>query len=89
MARRRSQAKREAERLFPHHVDVPVPPGGLGRRINDMVAWCQARLREDAWTQHSHRGEPGPDGVPIDYARFYFADQPNAEAFRTRWLKPL
>jgi len=37
---RESQTHRE--QIFPHHVDMMVPEGGLGDRLNAMHAWHHA-----------------------------------------------
>ena len=31
------------EQVFPHHVDMPVPDGGLGKRLDAMYGWHLAR----------------------------------------------
>ena len=31
------------EQAFPHHVDMPVPDGGLGKRLDAMYGWHLAR----------------------------------------------
>ena len=84
MARQRQPFKREAERRFPHRVDVPMPDGGLGQRLNNMRDWCREHAGE--WGYHDH-GEPGDPGEPRrDYARFYFMTEDDAAAFRRAWL---
>jgi len=40
MARTNTRLKQQAEKRFPHKFDVPVPPGGIGKRLNAMLAWC-------------------------------------------------
>jgi hypothetical protein len=40
----RNRFQRDAERRFPIKVDIPVPPGGLGRRLTDMLDWCHANV---------------------------------------------
>ena len=77
--------RREAELRYPHRVDVPVSVGGLGRRLDDMHAWCREHVGAGGWEQHADR-KRRPGATPIDYARFYFADAEQAEAFRRRWL---
>jgi hypothetical protein len=52
MARTHHPGKRAAEQNFPHRVDVPVPPGGLGNRLNQMLAWCVMNIRAEDWEQH-------------------------------------
>ena len=36
MTRPNPRLKQQAEKRFPHKVDVPVPPGGIGKRLNAM-----------------------------------------------------
>jgi len=83
MPRYKSESNKSiAERIYPHRVDVTVPPGGLGGRLDGMLEWCRQRGCE--WAQHGQRQhEPGQ--VPVDYARFYFARESDAVAFRQRW----
>lgn len=44
MARYKGQiTPRMNERTFPHLVDIVVPPGGLGARLDAMHDWLRAR----------------------------------------------
>ena len=61
---------RDNERAHPYWVDVPIPEGGLGLRLNEMHDWH--RLNGMAIRHGS-----GGHGV----ARFCFPDQANAEGF--------
>jgi len=36
MTRTKYPARREAERRYPHRVDIPVPRNGLGKQLSDM-----------------------------------------------------
>ena len=74
--------------LPPPRPDVPIPGAGLGRRLTDMLEWCRESVASGAWEQH-HRSERRMDEVPVDYARFYFANAADAEAFRRRWQSSL
>jgi len=47
----RNSFQKAAERKFPIKVDVPVPPGGLGRRLTDMLDWCHANVAAGGWAQ--------------------------------------
>lgn len=85
MAHSRNPGKRAAARRFPHHVDVPVPPGGLGNRLNEMLAWCRANVAAGGWEMHGH-SEKLVGKIAIDYARFYFLRAYGANLFRWRWL---
>ena len=80
----RNTFKRDAERRFPHRVDIPVPRSGLGRRLTDMLQWCHAHLADDAWAEHG-RSEKRKGEAPRDFSRFYFANAADAETFRKLW----
>jgi len=71
--------RREAERRFPHRIDIRVPALGLGGRLSAMLTWCRQNLRAGAWDMHWQAA------IPPDYVRFYFMSEANAEAFRRRW----
>lgn len=75
--------KDAAEAKYPHRVSIPC--GGTGRRLTDQLGWCHQYVVADAWDYHSHR-ERRRDGTFVDFARFYFANEADAEAFRRRWL---
>jgi hypothetical protein len=62
------------ERDFPHHVDILVPDGGLGKRLDDMYAWHHARGIQ-AMHGRGRRDESGRD-----YVRWCFADPAIAAA---------
>lgn len=86
MARTHNPGKRAAERRFPFHVDVPVPTGGLGNRLNEMLAWCRVNIAAGEWEQHgASTKEPGQ--IAVDYARFYFMTEADAGLFRWRWMR--
>jgi len=62
------------EEEYPHHVDILVPPRGLGRRIEAMY---------DFHTQHgikAHRGKARYDAKG-SLIRWYFADPSLAALF--------
>ena len=83
----RTAAKRDAERRFPHKVDMRVATDELDVRVRGMVAWCWQRAEPGAWEQHGHDGfsRRGDGGLSPDVVRFYFMDARVAEAFRGRW----
>jgi len=58
-----------------------VPGSGLGQRLTDMLSWCRENVTAGAWDQHGH-SERRKGEAPIDYARFYFANEADAAAFR-------
>jgi hypothetical protein len=78
--------KDEAERRFPHKVDIPVPGNGLGRDLTAMLDWCRARVPQPAWAYHGHTARPSKRAAPVHSARWYFLKEADAEAFRGRWL---
>jgi hypothetical protein len=86
MARVHYETRLAAERSFQHRVDIPVPLGGLGNRLNEMLVWCRANIAAGEWDQHG-RSEKALGQVPIDFARFYFMTGADADLFRWRWLK--
>ncbi|KCZ63949.1 hypothetical protein L53_05480 [Hyphomonas sp. L-53-1-40] len=40
-------------RDFPHHVELPIPPFGLGKRLDIIAAWLNTNIGPD-WRSHSH-----------------------------------
>ena len=83
----RYPARREAERRYPHHVDIPVPSGGLGKRLADMHDWCHDHVAAGEWEAHGHSDDRRDErGIHIDFARFYFMHKADAEKFRREWL---
>jgi hypothetical protein len=48
MARYHYQTRRDAERQYPHRVDIPVPSMGLGKQLNHMLEWCGEHFTD--WT---------------------------------------
>jgi len=84
MTRIRYPGRLAAERRFPHHIDVPVPGSGHGRRLTDMLDWCRDNVAAGAWAEHGH-SERRKGEAPADFARFCFADEMAAAAFRRRW----
>jgi len=75
-ARARTSRSR-IDRDYPHQVDIEVPEGGLGKRLNAMHRWC---------------GERAPDYVTVsvnDYprqaVRFGFRSDGAARRFASRF----
>ena len=86
MARRRLDSFRyAAEQRFQHKVDMEVPVGGFGQRLNEMHDWCRENAAPDDWAEHSYREKLTPGQVPRDYARFYFEHSAMADLFVTVW----
>ena len=75
---RGQQSTKAVERDFPHIVEIEVPSGGLGTRMNLMSDWHKARGIE------SQRGQ-GRYEEPTWFARWCFADQATAEAFHAEF----
>ena len=47
--------RRQVERRLTYTVDIPAPAeGGLGQRLDDMIAWCRDNLAADDWAQFGH-----------------------------------
>lgn len=63
------------ERNFPHHVEVAVPLGGLGRQLDAMYEWHRARGILD------QRGRSRRDENGCNYILWCFADGATAGAF--------
>jgi hypothetical protein len=66
------------EREFPHHVEIIVPPGGLGRRLDDMYNF---HIQHYIKPQRGH-GTHTADGSVI---RWCFADANLAEEFASKF----
>ena len=87
MTRANYPGRRAAARNFPHHVDIPVPRTGLGMRLTEMQNWCFDHVEAGKWEEHAHSDERrDSDGIRIDFCRFYFMDETDAERFRRKWL---
>ena len=55
-----------------------MPRTGLGKRPSDMHDWCH---------EHAHSDDRrDADGIRIDFCRFYFMDEADAERFWREWL---
>jgi hypothetical protein len=76
--------KRAAEAEFHYHVDVPLL-GGLGR-LRTMLNWCGAHVAAGAWDMRRHC-ERRKGARSLEYARFYFTTDADAEAFSRRWAQ--
>ena len=50
-----------------------------------MLDWCRANIAAGEWDQHGN-SEKQPGQVAVDFARFYFMTEADAELFRWRWL---
>lgn len=66
---------------FPHHVDIVIPPGGLGTRLDAMYEFhAQRGIRP----QRGH-GKHNADGAVI---RWCFADANLAANFASKFKAP-
>jgi hypothetical protein len=75
MGRYKGRASRKTfEREFPHIVEIAVPAGGLGRRLDAMHAFHTDR-GIDACLGRGRREDNQ------DYLRWYFADAHTAASF--------
>lgn len=64
------------ERDFPHRVELIVPEGGFGNRLDDMHEWHHAR------SIRARFGHGRRDKECRDYVTFCFADAAMADSFR-------
>ena len=70
------------EQEFPYHVEIIVPPGGLGTRLDQMYDF---HAQHDIKPQRG-QGRHDADGSVI---RWCFADASLAEAFATKFATTL
>ena len=83
MSRYKGRASAKAiEKDFPYHVDIAIPFGGLGKRINDMYAFHTLLGIESK----SGLGRHDANGSVI---RFCFADENSAAAFANEFAENL
>ena len=69
------QTKRQDARDFPFIVEIAVPPGGLGKRLNAMHAFHNQRGIQVVHLHHRHDDDKG------DYLLWCFAHHAIAEEF--------
>jgi hypothetical protein len=75
MTRYKGQLKASrTEKEYPHHVDIIVPPGGLGRRLDEMYSF---HAQNGITPQRGH-GTHNADAAVI---RWCFADHAVAQSF--------
>lgn len=63
---------------FPYHVDVPVPPMGLGKQMDVIEAWLRQVMGAE-WREH------GAGGGHNHVARYMFRTRMDAERFEAAW----
>jgi len=68
---------KQIERDFPHSIDIPIPEGGLRRRLDQMHEWHLVR------GIHAKLGSAG-----LWTARFCFSDPATAEEFARAFRDP-
>jgi hypothetical protein len=51
-----------------------------------MLIWCRQNVAAGMWAQHGHFERLTARAVPAVSARFYFATEADAEAFRQQWM---
>ena len=67
-------ATKSTERNFPHIVEMAIAPGGLGKRLDAMHEWLNAReILSRRWRGRYNEG--------TFYIRWCFAEAATAEAF--------
>ena len=49
-----------------------------------MLDWCHTNVAVGGWAQHGHQVRKKGER-PLDFARWYFANGADAEAFRRLW----
>ena len=69
------------ERKFPHRVEMIVPEGGFGKRLDEMHEWHRARSLRARFA----RGRR--DANNRDYVTFCFADAAMADSFRASFKR--
>ena len=78
--RKGERTARHIDREFPHQVEVKIPEGGLGMRLNAMHDWAKLRAGEDYRTR-SVRGTGGGDQA----MRWCFRSPDLAAVFAAEW----
>ncbi len=75
--RRARITHRHIDRDYPFQVEIIVPEGGLGTRLDQMHAWA-ARCCPDYQTRSAGR-------FPVEMMRFCFQDADAAKAFKSQF----
>ena len=63
------------ERNYPHHVELILPEGGLGKRLDEVYSWHSDRGLQ------ALSGKGRRDEYNRDYITWCFADAESAKAF--------
>ena len=69
------------ERKYPHRVEMIVPEGGFGKRLDEMHEWYRARSIKPRFA----RGRR--DQSNRDYVTWCFADAAMADSFRASFIR--
>lgn len=75
------------ERDFPHIVEIAVPPGGLGKRLDKMYDWHRARSIQDQ--RGSSRREEGRDFISWCFADSRRRKRSRRNLMESRYCKNL
>ena len=72
---------------YPATVDIPLPPEGLGSRMDEMRGWCEEQFGAGRWMDHETTvaWPPSAPGEPV--VRFCFFTEEDAEHFERRWCR--
>jgi hypothetical protein len=76
----RSSSK-SVERSYPHRVEMIVPKGGFGKRLDEMHEWHHARSIKPRF------GRSRRDKNNRDYVTWCFADAAMADSFRASFIR--
>jgi hypothetical protein len=69
------------ERNFPHRVELVVPEGGFGKRLDEMHEWHRAR------SLRARFGRSRRDKNNRDYVTWCFADAAMADSVRASFRR--
>lgn len=77
----RVSAKHGEAHAYDYVVGLPVPPGGFGRRLNQMISWCHEFCGNDGFrTLARMRGSE-------NIIEFRFHHGESADAFKQRFAE--
>jgi hypothetical protein len=86
---RGSGYRRDRLKGLPFVVEARQPRGGgLGQRLNHMVAWCDEHIGRDGYaTSFREDRDTAPGMLPIEFVLWHFADEQAAKDFAAHfWL---